>query len=806
MVPSKDWPERKEPPEFSNPPKTKSKSTKEKHEYVLQPHVSEGKKIHSFAQGEGPPPDPKYNFLADSEREEPGVENIKETNGNKSHQKQMRGNFKGRRIVGRGGTQKDCKSSRGNCKDDSQPGYDAWRAERNRIDEDRISRQKTAEGNWRREWDNDKVHIVDDITKKSSKPMLGDYVKKDSDRRYHNNNEHVNYTRGTGHRSHRGSTKNFHGNYENRSHNTYDQHRNNSSMSAKVSVSPTSEERTVIATEKSIKVTVNQSNVTKGTVMSVKVNSPNIAGTGRVGPRQRTRVTYSHSDVDVPPSEDEPFFRQKSFEDKAKGTYFNNQKFSNLKKSHSQKKKENETKYRQRKNSEGNSHEFQSYMQRDHQKFIPNKSSHLFKENSKVTKPDSSDIDVLQKRQTQECSTFDKMKVERDIECDTEHNDEQDNKHDTEGSMECDVGHDDEQDNKHDTEGSMECDVEHNDEQDNKHNTEGSMECDVEHDDEQDNKHDTEDSIQCDVQHNDEQNNKHDTEGSTEHNVEQYDELEMKRNVENDSEQNTEQSIECNITAETIRTPPEGIQVSNVKNGETNVKDKLLDEVLLMNEETDETVLIPASSAENSVHVAKDETHNITSDDKNSDPLACKIVEESCKGSNVSSEASISGDNPSNKQLVPKENEESSSDVVEMLKPRLHEINEELLKQTKDDTEQFANDNCDNIEEEITVQRNTEEVIDNSVSSLENKTHSVIEIKDQLICNTHLVQVSNTEKETSNSSNENLRDTHEVNLENIHTVSIVNVDNDVTENTEKTEEPNDKKQEKENERENESLQ
>lgn len=37
------------------------------------------------------------------------------------------------------------------------PEYEAWRAERNRIDEARINRQKTAEGNWRREWDNNKV-------------------------------------------------------------------------------------------------------------------------------------------------------------------------------------------------------------------------------------------------------------------------------------------------------------------------------------------------------------------------------------------------------------------------------------------------------------------------------------------------------------------------------------------------------------------------------------------------------------------------------------------------------------------------
>lgn len=54
MVPSTDWPERKEPPEFSNPPRTnnKPKHTKEHHEHPQQ-HQStpgEGRKIHTFAQ------------------------------------------------------------------------------------------------------------------------------------------------------------------------------------------------------------------------------------------------------------------------------------------------------------------------------------------------------------------------------------------------------------------------------------------------------------------------------------------------------------------------------------------------------------------------------------------------------------------------------------------------------------------------------------------------------------------------------------------------------------------------------------
>lgn len=45
-------------------------------------------------------------------------------------------------------------------REEHKPEYEAWRKERNRIDEDRISRQKTAEGNWRREWDNDKVNFL----------------------------------------------------------------------------------------------------------------------------------------------------------------------------------------------------------------------------------------------------------------------------------------------------------------------------------------------------------------------------------------------------------------------------------------------------------------------------------------------------------------------------------------------------------------------------------------------------------------------------------------------------------------------
>ncbi|KAK2709204.1 hypothetical protein QYM36_013013 [Artemia franciscana] len=35
--------------------------------------------------------------------------------------------------------------------------YDSWRAERERIDKERLNRQKTTDGNWKREWDQDKI-------------------------------------------------------------------------------------------------------------------------------------------------------------------------------------------------------------------------------------------------------------------------------------------------------------------------------------------------------------------------------------------------------------------------------------------------------------------------------------------------------------------------------------------------------------------------------------------------------------------------------------------------------------------------
>lgn len=733
MVPSTDWPERKEPPEFSNPPKTKLKPTKEKHEYTLQSHAGEGKKIHSFAQGEGPPPDPKYNFLADSEREEPNADYIRENSGNRSHHKATRGSFR-KKVGGKESNHKDNKPNKGNYRDESQPGYDAWRAERNRIDEDRISRQRTAEGNWRREWDNDKVHIIDDIVKKSSRPTLGEFTKKDhkdSDRKYHvNNNEYVNYTRAGSHRPHRGSTKNFYSNYENRSHNTYDQHRNNTAI-AKTPVSPTSEERTVIATDKSIKVTVNQNNVTKGPMMSVKVNSPSIAGTGRVGPRQRTRVTYSHSDIDAPLSESDSFFRQKSFEDKSKGTYFNNQKFSNLKRSHSQKKKENETKYQyhqkkdiKKEECDGNSYkhydnEFKSYTQKDQQKSHSIKSSKPSRGNMKITKPDCSSMNVSQKREHS-----DEVKFEQNSEPNIEHN------------------------------------------------------------------------------------TKQNLEQNTEHDV-----------AENS---NTLQEITSEVN-----------ETSNMENVQSNVENKITSEVLSTKEaEIEEISLTSISSTDNSDYIIKRDLNKngMENKDKCSDSFVNNITEDLQENSNMSSEVSVPNNIRSNEELTPNESNEVLNNVVEKNTIRLHKDDQQSSKQI---TKQFINDDCDNIEDEITVQRSIEEV-NNSVSLLEDKTHSVIEtnqlVQEELVQEEQLVQKEtlNLEKETDlvlenqselsdkNSENmnsceiksenitnsceiksENIMNSYEIKSENI--LNSVNVDeNSVGETMEKIEKTDEKEMTEEN--------
>lgn len=59
-----------------------------------------------YLQGQGPPPDPKYNFLADAEREEGNVKSTKEGNNSQNRgQKHTKGTFR-RKSGGKDGMQR----------------------------------------------------------------------------------------------------------------------------------------------------------------------------------------------------------------------------------------------------------------------------------------------------------------------------------------------------------------------------------------------------------------------------------------------------------------------------------------------------------------------------------------------------------------------------------------------------------------------------------------------------------------------------------------------------------------------------
>ncbi|XP_012273540.1 uncharacterized protein LOC105695984 isoform X2 [Orussus abietinus] len=345
MVPSTDWPERKEPPEFSNPPKSNQKPKPMSKEYnaeYVQHYAGggDGKKIHTFAQGEGPPPDPKYNFLADSEREEHNLEDGRDGDKAKGRSRPPRGSSR-KRGSGKEVQKSDYRGYQAMSRDGVYPEYDAWRAERNHIDEARISRQRTAEGNWRREWDNDKVGVETE-SQNSSGAEIARRDHKEFDR--HQFEGHGNY------RPHRGSHRTLYSNRGYHRSNSNEQYYGSTTPNTMKPLSPNNtDERTVIATDKSIKVTLSPgASVTKGPVMSVKVSSPSIAGTGRVGPRQKTRVMYSsQSKAEVTTRELETFSRQKSFDEKTKGMHFDQsqrapalkrKKENNLKSPHAQRK------------------------------------------------------------------------------------------------------------------------------------------------------------------------------------------------------------------------------------------------------------------------------------------------------------------------------------------------------------------------------------------------------------------------------------------------------------------------------------
>lgn len=155
-----------------------------------------GRDYKKFADGEGPPPDPSYNFLADAERDGTSMEKPQgdkkdwrqPSNGQSNAGNRNRGglnnSFRGRngkpRNNGNGGNGNNGGGGGGgnnryHNKHDSNSEFSSWKNERERIDEARIGRQKTGEGKWRREWDSDKYN-EDDAIIKTEKLNLNDGV------------------------------------------------------------------------------------------------------------------------------------------------------------------------------------------------------------------------------------------------------------------------------------------------------------------------------------------------------------------------------------------------------------------------------------------------------------------------------------------------------------------------------------------------------------------------------------------------------------------------------------------------------
>ncbi|XP_046663739.1 uncharacterized protein LOC124356655 [Homalodisca vitripennis] len=109
----------------------------------------------------GPPPDPK-SFLYDDERDAPFREKEGRGDARRGRRGEDRGNtdsYRGGREFLRGGRRGgiEHRGDRGRRGGGANRDQEAWKAERMRIDEARIQRQRSADGKWRREWDSDKT-------------------------------------------------------------------------------------------------------------------------------------------------------------------------------------------------------------------------------------------------------------------------------------------------------------------------------------------------------------------------------------------------------------------------------------------------------------------------------------------------------------------------------------------------------------------------------------------------------------------------------------------------------------------------
>lgn len=144
-----------------------------------------GRDYKKFADGQGPPPDPSYNFLADAERDgnaERAAGGVVDNKNKQDWRQQQQGNngsqqqqqsgqmpnnrsrgglnnsFKGRNGARAGPRQNGNQggNARSNKSADSAQEFNQWKSERERIDEARIGRQQLGDGKWRREWDHEK--------------------------------------------------------------------------------------------------------------------------------------------------------------------------------------------------------------------------------------------------------------------------------------------------------------------------------------------------------------------------------------------------------------------------------------------------------------------------------------------------------------------------------------------------------------------------------------------------------------------------------------------------------------------------
>lgn len=163
--------------------------------------------------------------------------------------------------------------------------------------------------------------------------------------------------------------------------------------------------------------------------------------------------------------------------------------------------------------------------------------------------------------------------------------------------------------------------------------------------------------------------------------------------------------------------------------------------------------LLFLSGTENAESTTKEEADKNSFDNKN-ECLQESVNDalENLQGSDKFSEALIPNDVESKEELPSNDSSNVPIDTLKLEETPLSTGDQQSLKQV---SEQIVNNNCDNIKDEITGQRSSEETTDDHVSSLDVEPHSVIEVKNETICNNELVQEDvSVANEKTNESNE----------------------------------------------------